>query len=171
MKPFSQVAAIICLYLFSAATSADLRVLFRFDESGHHVHSVTKAPVRLSLRQGIKSDDFNRKSAATAGRARDVTMSAELRILEARRQMPANRAILLWFDETGEWLSNSIVSDPRVAHSPAHISGLSESYVSLNSGAWLVNGPDEADSVTLILPDFAALGLGSEQWSAVLPKR
>jgi len=157
-----QVAIFVCLSIIATVAQADLRVLFRFDESGHHVHSLTKAPSRQLLRKSASD------GASILARSADMAHwpSVEERVDAARMNLHESTATLLWFDANGRWLSNTQVPDPRVTHSPAHIDGVTESFVSLSTGAWLANGPDEAALVTILFPAHAALALGAEEWHA-----
>lgn len=155
------------LIVVSTTAIADLRVLFRFDESGHHVHSVTEAPVYQSLR---KSEPEDATISPDSGLLPESLSAAE-RVAVAVTQLRATTATLLWFDASGVWLSNSEVPDPRVAHAPAHIDGVNESQVGFSSGAWLATGPDDATEVTILFPAHAALALGFEEWHATLSKK
>ncbi|MFK7852724.1 MAG: hypothetical protein AB8B79_01370 [Granulosicoccus sp.] len=147
----------------STAALADWRVLFRFDGSGHHVHSLTKAPTRERLRKSS-----NLSASAPDARKLPMDLSASERVAAARLQLQPRIATLLWFDADGQWLGSTEVPDPRVAHSPSHIDGVNESYIGLNHGAWLATGPDEATTVTVLFAAFDALALGNEEWHAVM---
>lgn len=161
---FQQLALCVLLGMLYTAAWADLRVLFRFDASGHHVHSLTNAPQRELLRKPAFKND------KTTSRQINSTHSLSIseRIAAAVAQLRPATATLLWFDANGVWLSNSETPDPRLAHSPAHIDGVNESFVSLDHGAWLASGPNDAASVTILFPSHVALVLGFEQWHAVL---
>ena len=163
---FQLAALVACLCIVNANAWADVRVLFRFVASGHHVHSLTKAPTRQLLRK--PEPDVAKISSRSATLADSLLVSE--RISAATAQLRATTATLLWFDSSGAWLSNSEVPDPRVAHAPAHIDGVNQSQVGLYSGAWLATGPDEASEVTILFPANAAVALGFEQWHAVLSR-
>lgn len=159
-----KITLCFCLSALNSAALADLRVLFRFDESGHHVHSLTKAPTRQRL--GKLSKQI--ATAAAGARNQSPELSASERVVLARLQQQPRIATLIWFGADGRWLGNSEVPDPRIAHSPSHIDGVNESFIGLNHGAWLATGPDGAATVTVLFTAFDALALGTEEWHAVM---
>ena len=165
-RRLQQLVLVGLLSMIYADAWADLRVLFRFDGSGHYVHSLTKAPQRVLLRK--PAHDGVKIMSRQAGVFEPLSMSD--RVTAASAELRPAMATLLWSDTNGGWLSNSEVPDPRVAHSPAHIDGVNESFVGLDSGAWLASGPDEATAVTILFPAHVGLALGTEQWHVALAK-
>lgn len=174
------LAVLFCIYaLVSIPAKADVRVLFRFDAAGHHVHRV----VSVRAQQNFKADDApltgsgTRRaitespaplSAIASGRSADHQQGSQVRQLNAKH-LRAGYADLVWFDENGLQISQTNVPDPRITHSPLHIDGADASRTALESGAWLATGPDSARSLTIKLPADTLLGLGSELWNVSLP--
>lgn len=175
------LAALFCICaLLAVPAQADIRVLFRFDGSGHHVHRV----IHVVAQQAFKANDEARLtgigtrrrineplaplSAIASGRSADHPKNSQ------RSQFHVNPrrtgfADLIWFDERGLQLSQTSVPDPRITHSPLHIDGVNASRTAVESGAWLATGPDSARSMTITLPADTDLGLGPELWQVFLP--
>lgn len=130
------------LALFASPLQADIRVLFRFDNAGVQVHHVVQVE---------ETTDFSISS-----RAKSIA------------GMPEGPIVMSWFDENGELLASTEVADPRVAHSPNHTDAFVQSRHGLESGGWLANGPDGAESVVVTMPEKSALGLVSESWELSL---
>lgn len=128
--------------LFASPLQADIRVLFRFDNAGVQVYRV----VQLE-----ETTDFSAPSRA-----------------KSMAGMPEGLIVMLWLDENGELLASTEVADPRVAHSPNHTDAFVQSRHGLESGGWLANGPDGAESVVVEMPEKSALGLVSETWELSL---
>ncbi len=128
---FQQVILCISLSLISLVVVADIRVLVRFDESGHFVHSLTEAPTQKVLRKTAPD------STVISARSTQLThvLSPSDRIEAARALLRDETATLLWFDASGIWLSNTEEPDPRVTRAPSHIDGDSKSHTGLNHGA------------------------------------
>ncbi len=176
------IAALFCICaLVSVPAQADVRVLFRFDESGHHVHRVIhvvaqqafktndEAPLTgIGTRRRINEPVAPPMSAIASGRSADHQQNSQSMQLLANPDR-AGFAEIVWFDETGLKLSQTSVPDPRVTHSPLHIEGVNASRMALESGAWLATGPDTARNLTITLRADVDLGLGPELWQVSLP--
>ena len=142
MKMHRAAVLVTGLALMGGAAHADLRVIFGFDDASVQVHSVMQLDQKT---------DFSRSS----GR---VSPSG----------MPDGLITIQWINESGEVLAISEAADPRVAHSPNHTNASTPSRTGLRSGAWVSDGPDGAESVTLELPEEPALGLAYETWTLSL---
>ncbi|NND90522.1 MAG: hypothetical protein HKN42_06630 [Granulosicoccus sp.] len=137
------ITCLLCgCVLSTSAVQADLRVLFRFDETGVQVHKVI---------------------STTRDRARTDSLRTEV-----PDDIPAAMATLIWRDENGAIAHISIVPDPRVSHSPEHMYGTSPSQVGLSGGAWVADAPDNAYSVVIELQERVDLALSAETWTLYL---
>jgi len=157
---------------------ADVRVLLRFDATGHHVHrviSISAPEIFRPDREG--SSDGSRRNIATAraplsaiagGRSSDHGENSQ-RFETTEKRDREGFAQLAWFDDRGLLISQTVVPDPRITHSPSHIVGAEASRVGLENGAWLATGPDAARSLSIRLGSDFSLGLGPEQWQVLLP--
>lgn len=126
---------------------AQLRVLLGFDETGHHVHQIVRVVARKTY-----------KSQPDADRNTSTSMSAAI------SAMQPGEATLVWQDAQLEVLEITQVPDPRIVHSAASAPGVDASWVGSASGAWLVDGPDNAEHVVILLPENPDLQLVSERW-------
>lgn len=140
-KMLPWVTGLGMLWLVGQA-QADLRVLFRFDDVGVHVHHVT----RLG-----KQSDFSQVTDA-----------------DSLSGMPEGMIEVQWLDSNDQLLAVTHVSDPRVTHSPNHTNGFTVSRLGLTTGGWVADGPELARSVIVALPDRSALGLAAETWTLPL---
>ncbi|MGQ7844075.1 hypothetical protein ACUNV4_06350 [Granulosicoccus sp. 3-233] len=132
---------IVGLLTLVSHVQADQRVLFRFDNTGVQVHRVMQLE---------EQTDFS-----SSGVARSM------------KGMPEQMIVMRWLDGDGVELAVNEVADPRVAHSPNHTNAFVQSRHGLESGGWVANGPDAAESVSVEMPEKSALGLPAETW--VLP--
>lgn|GEM_PF-1093879 len=170
---------LVCIAaLASVPAHADIRVLLRFDATGHHVHRVINIAAPKSFRPDSEdASNGSRRSIATApaplsaiagGRSSDH--GENLRRPETSvKPVREGFARLSWFDDSGLLISQTSVPDPRVTHSPSHIVGDVAARVGLNDGAWLATGPDAAKTLSIRLGSNFRLGLGPEQWKVLLP--
>jgi uncharacterized protein YcfL len=162
-----------CL-LFGGQANADLRVLFRFDGSGHFVHRVIPVNYGQDSSRSKKSSQQNASqilnslpvSAIERGRSWKNAEVSQLRKKQANYLDGFVR--LTWFDAAGVELAQTEVPDPRVAHSPSHAEGFNASRSEVLEGAWLATGPDLATSVSISLPESSKLDLAAEYWNLEL---
>ena len=139
------VLVFLCMGLsLSGSASADLRVLFMFDTSGVRADQVV--------------------DVADSGENYPASV-AELPVLPQEYMV-----MMKWMDSNGQLLAVTQIPDPRVASSPGHIDPSSVSSVGLAEGAWVGNGPDGAEMVTVDFPERIALGLSPETWTVSLRK-
>jgi len=151
-----------CLLLVSLPLRADVRVLFFFDESGHHLRKTYPVESRSAAVAG----QFNRLSPISRGRS--VLNASQQKNATSQDGFLAGYAHLTWIDSEGVTLATTRVPDPRIAHSPGHVLPQSASLVARMEGAWLAIGPDNADSVSIVLPETLSINLGREQWLVYL---
>lgn len=121
---------------------AELRVLFRFDDTGTHVYRLYQVDDDIDLQNSTGS------SSADASSKTD--------------------AVLTWLDANGDILAVTRVPDPRMAYSPGHVEGTGPSRIGLLTGAWVASGPDRAESVVVTFPERASLSLAPEIWTLSL---
>lgn len=134
---------VLCVGMsLNGSAFGDLRVLFKFDESGIQAHQVVEV--------------------AGSGENYPVPV-AELPVSPAM-----NVVIMKWADDDGRLLAITQMKDPRVSSSPEHVNPSLVSRVGLVEGAWVENGPDGADTVTIEFPENLILGLAAESWSVSL---
>ncbi len=126
----------------SGSAYGDLKVLFTFDNSGIEAHWVVEI--------------------AASGENYPATV-AELPI-----SPKGNLVMMKWMDASGQLLSVTQMSDPRVASSPEHMNPSSVSRVGLTEGAWVGVGPNGSETVIVAFPQNVALGLDLETWSVSL---
>ena len=169
----SIIILIACL-LFISTAKADIRVLIRFDSSGHFVHqifSVARQENDIASKKVLKAQPNSGANMSVSpierGRSwRNAEISSSFR---SKQTLGTNGfARLTWYDLSGVMLAQTEVPDPRVVHSPSHIDGFAASWSSLSSGAWLVSGPESAVTVKIILPESTMLGLATEYWNLEL---
>lgn len=142
------------LFLLSPVIADDQRILLSFDNSGHQVRQIVRSPPR-TLRE-----------SSADGVSTVVRGLRDIQVLIAELQPGV--AVLLWADDDGHIHARTEEPDPRISHAPAHIDGSSKSRSGNTSGAWLIGGPEEATSVTILLPSDPSLGLAFEQWDVQL---
>jgi hypothetical protein len=160
--------------LISGHLQAEIRVLFSFDESGHFVHRIIQLANREELNAAKISPRINRNQAAKSaltfssspidrGRSWKNAVGSE----ERRKQTAVVDGFvrLVWFDMSGNELTQTELPDPRIVHSPSHAEGFNASRSGLKAGAWLANGPESAFKVTVFFPESTILGLAAEFWS------
>ena len=126
----------------SGSAFADLRVLFTFDTLGVKAHQV------------VQLADLGENYP---------TSVAELPVLSQD-----NVVMMKWVDSNGQLLALTQIPDPRVTSSPGHVNPSSASRVGLTEGAWVGDGPDGTEMVTVEFPESVALGLSQETWSVSL---
>lgn len=168
---------LLAVLLFSKTASADLRLLIRFDESGHFLHRLFTVPPQERLAKSTTLNPSARNSesmsqpiigSAPIARGRSVA-SASVNPAPGRSVQGIDAFVrLVWENSDGIQIAQTLLPDPRVVHSPTHINGLQASRSGLASGAWLATGPSEANSVTILLPESLPLGLASETWTLQL---
>ncbi|MFT4728460.1 MAG: hypothetical protein ACI9UN_002969 [Granulosicoccus sp.] len=152
---------------------ADIRVLFRFDASGHFVHRIYQISGQQKQATAKISPTKNSNQATNSvrpfpaspidrGRSWQNALVPEIR----RKQQGTvdGFARLVWFDLSGNDLAQTEVPDPRIVHSPSHTLGVNASRNGLTDGAWLASGPESAVRVTVLLPESMILGLATEFW-------
>jgi hypothetical protein len=152
---------------------ADIRVLFRFDASGHFVHRIYQIGGQQKQAAANISSTKNSNQATNSVRSFPVSPIERGRswqnasVPEVRRKQQGavdGFAQLVWFDLSGNDLVQTEVPDPRIVHSPSHTLGFNASRNGLVEGAWLASGPELAVSVTVLLPESTILGLANEFW-------
>ncbi len=165
---------LLAVLLISNTASADLRLLIRFDESGHFLHRLFVVPPQERLAKSTELSLSARNSAnisepiigsAPIARGRSIA-SASVNPAPGRSVQGIDSFVrLVWENTDGQQIAQTLLPDPRVVHSPTHINGIQASRTGLTSGAWLATGPSEADSVTILLPESQPLGLAAEIWT------
>jgi hypothetical protein len=157
------LAAVLCFGLaLSGIAHAERRVLFGFDEAGVRVHRIVDLQSAIDpavdmpakpFGGGFHSDAFNSARNASGDNEQAATLTT---------------AVLTWLDKAGETVSLSRIADPREAHSPDHLTGVSPSRVGLTAGAWVATAPDSAVAVVVEFPERTSLGLGAQTWTLTL---
>lgn len=137
------ILLILCVGVsLSGSVYADLRVLFTFDKMGVKAQQVVEV----------------------AGSGENYPASvAELPVLSME-----NLVMMKWIDSNGQLLAVTQIPDPRVISSPGHVNPSSVSRVGLTEGAWVGDGPDGTEVVTIEFSENVTLGLGRETWSVSL---
>jgi hypothetical protein len=161
--PGLRIVVATATVLIATALQADVRVLFRFDETGHQVHRVFQLqpePISSVLQQRERGSAPGKQSNPSETHNSETHNAGDTLHGEAR---------VSWFNAAGAWLTTSLVADPRISHAPAHIDGGSASQVVQSQGAWLATGPAAAARVTIELPENLSIGLGHEIWQDFLP--
>lgn len=138
---------------FSSAQANELRVLLAFDNAGHHLRQIVRN------NHGTSIFDVPQASLADGILPDIEALGAELERGLAR---------LVWLDEQGFVSAVTQEPDPRISHAPTHITGDDGSRVGERKGAWLVTGPDNAQSLVILMPDDDRMGLAFEQWEVFL---
>ena len=160
--------------LVSGQLQSDIRVLFRFDASGHFVHQIFQVASREVLTAAKISPAVKPNQAAKSAMPLSVSPIDRGRswksavISEERKkqtEVADGFARLVWFELSGNELTQTAVPDPRIFHSPSHAEGFNASRSGLTAGAWLASGPETAFRVTVFLPESTVLGLAAEFWS------
>lgn len=142
----SRLLLFTVLVAVSALSRADIAMLIRFDEAGHHIHRV------FALEEESPMDSIFGNRRSTERRA-----NAPMRIL--------------WFDSAGLLLNTSYHLDPRRTHAPT-TGGLdveTVTWVAMQVGAYRVTGPTETASIVLELPQREMPPLSAERWILTLP--
>lgn len=145
MATFARIAAALLgcvLALYSVYGFADVRVLMRFDESGHQMHRIIRidsisSELRLSKR-----------------------LADTIKLLSAE-----NSATVEWMDASSEVIKREVISDPRITHAPA--TG-ELAHAILLQGAYMLTGPTGSMTVIIQLPANSAIGLQAERWRVEL---
>lgn len=160
--------------LVVANVEADLRVLFRFDASGHFVHRIFQVASQQQLATGKLSASQSPNQTENLTPALPVSsidrgrswQNAAVSKIRSKQTGPVDGFVrLAWFDLSGNELTQTEVPDPRIVHSPSHTDGINASRNGLAVGAWLASGPDSATSVTVSFPESTILGLAAEFWA------
>jgi len=164
----------------SPVLSADVRVLIRFDASGHHVHKLVHLP---TVKQPETTrDDLVPSSPQATDTRRGTPINRSRSLVAATAPIPSltgqgptqfltrNREFVTihWFDVSGSLIAETFVTDPRIAHSPAHVQVVAASKTGFRTGAWLAIGPDSADNFSIYLPENPTLDLPAEVWQLSL---
>jgi len=157
----SRLVVLPLLFVVGIA-SAEIRVLFFFDEMGHQLRKTY--PVHSRPSQDRKSDQI---SPIDRGRS-VVNVEQKKGTSSQQTEHLPGFARLTWKNANGTVIAQTEVPDPRVAHSPGHVLSDSASRVARLKGAWLATGPDEAFSVTISLPETLSVNLGYEEWLVYL---
>lgn len=172
-RPMKSLLLLVSLLLIVGSVEADIRVLIRFDESGHYVHRVFQVAVRqdLSAVRAARVQNLNQSDAVAKplpvspiqrGRSWQNAQVSEGR--KKQSNVTDGFARLVWFDNTGKELTQTEVDDPRIVHSPSHTEAVNASRSGKTEGAWLVSGPESAVKVTISLPESTVLSLAAELW-------
>lgn len=139
------------LSIGSTTALADIKVVIAFDADGQRVSKMARS---ASLPKRI------------VGKSQRLTM----RQRAATVDLPSGRAALHWFDSSGRMLDVEHIADPRIAHFPGPAAAGDElpsqpgGRVVLEAGALLVEGPDEAATLLVRLPDVPVPLLAAESW-------
>ena len=170
---------ILSLLLLAGSAVADIRVLLRFDSSGHYVHRI----IQLSSQQATDASKLaitsriqpflnpaTQLSVSPIERARSWRNARVPEIRNRQKSSSARFTTLTWFDSTGTELVKTEVPDPRIIHSPLHVDDSNASLVGLIEGAWMVSGPESASSVIVSLAELPTLGLAAEFWNLDLTR-
>ena len=152
------VGAAYAVCLMSAIASAmaqadELRVLLSFDNAGHQVRQI--------IRNDRSTSIISKPQAAVA-----ELMLPDISVLGA--ELERGMARLIWLDDQGYVAAVTQEPDPRVSHSPTHITGANGSRIGEREGAWLVTGPVDALSLVILMPGDDRVGLAFEQWDVPL---
>jgi len=146
----------LCLAgMMTTVIASEQRVLLSFDNSGHQVRKIVYPEAQPMLLQPATPD-------ATARQRSQIDVQSLIATLEP------GTARLIWKDDDGLVAANTEVPDPRILHAPGHVSGPNKSLLGQKSGAWMVEGPQSATSVMILLPAHLSLGLAFEQWEVLL---
>ncbi len=133
----------LCIGLsLSGSAYGDLKVLFTFDDSGIEALRVVEI--------------------AASGENYPATVA------ELPASPQGSMVMMKWMGASGQILAVTQIFDPRVTSSPEHINPSSVSRVGLIEGAWVGEGPDDAEVVVVEFPQNIALGLDLETWSVSL---
>ncbi len=165
---------LVSALLMSNLASADVRVLIRFDSSGHYTHRIfdmaSSGQFEIGQKTAKQSDLKSTPiySASPISRGRSVAGASSLP-RAAKGSADINGFIrLVWKQADGVQLAQTQIPDPRIVHSPAHVQGFQASRAALESGAWLATGPSDATSVVIYMPESVSLGLMQETWTLAL---
>ena len=165
---------LISALLVSNLALADVRVLIRFDSSGHYAHRIFDMASSGQFeirRKTTKQSDLKSQPtvfASPISRGRSVAEASSFP-RAAKGSVDINGFIrLVWKQADGVQLAQTQLPDPRIVHSPAHVHGVQASRAGLESGAWLATGPSDATSVVIYMPESASLGLMQETWTLAL---
>ena len=165
---------LVCSLLLFGTVEADIRVLFRFDTSGHFVHRVIQVASPNAISAERKSltknsnPDLSARSVSPIDRARSWRNAEVPEVRRKKKGTVDGFATLTWFDASGAEMTQTEVPDPRIVHSPSHVDGVNASRNAVSEGAWLVAGPDSASSVHVSLPELTILGLAAQSWTLPL---
>ncbi|MBX2879198.1 MAG: hypothetical protein KTR32_04655 [Granulosicoccus sp.] len=141
------ISVLVMLTVLVTPAQSALRVLFSFDETGYRINKIIPLVQTTTL---------------SAGTDQPVVPIRSLTV--ARQSVKPGQATLIWQSSDGQYLATSFVPDPRIAHSPLPAQGSNITRVGLTSGAWLADGPDQAERVVILLPEQPLLNLAREQW-------
>ncbi len=134
MTPFRMVVWMMGAALLASPVYADQRVLFRFGDGVVQVYRVMQLDEITDFSTVVNSESID------------------------------GMIVMHWLGRDGTVLASTEVLDPRVARSPNHTNSFVQSRLGLASGGWVAKGPDEAESVSVELPERGALGLAAETW-------
>ena len=166
---------------FVSVAEADIRVLFRFDESGHEVHRVFSMAPRISFKQSsVDSSDgegisarrrnLSQQSMSPIEAGRSASIGIESESFSRSKKEVGEYCRLDWYDAAGNRISTTQAPDPRITRSISHINSNSDVLAVVKQGGWVATGPDEATYVQVFLPQMIALALGPEQWHVDLER-
>lgn len=161
-----------CAVFFSNAAFADVRLLIRFDESGHYLHRLFSVAAPQKLGKSLALESTSDSSTISPPSIESTPIARGRSIASASTSPSVGRSFngidgfvrLIWEGTQGQALAQTLLPDPRVVHSPNHIHGVQASRTGLSKGAWLATGPSEAVSVTILLPESLPLSLAAETW-------
>ena len=138
----------------SMAQASELRVLLSFDNAGHEVRQIIRNDRGTSI--------FDKEVAAATAQS----ILPDINALGA--ELDQGMARLVWLNDQGYISAVTQEPDPRVSHSPTHITGADGSRIGERKGAWLVTGPEDAISLVILMPGDDKVGLAFEQWEVRL---
>jgi len=135
----SLVVTLLIALLFAGLLQAEIRVLIKFDESGHHIHrlvSVASINPLLEAEQQVQADILSDPGSV----------------------------VVRWLDGDGSTLQMTNMEDPRLTHLPLTGADTRPTIVDINQGAYLVSGPSESTILEIRLPANGALALDAQTW-------
>ncbi len=140
-----QIFLLFCLFwiVITAAGAAHLsdsvRLLIKFDQTGHAVHNFYR-----------QAGDHNR----LAGHSDTTHLADSMHVR--------------WIDSTGRVLETTDEPDPRLAHAPPADDSARPTHIALTEGAYLISGPLAAVMLEIDLAEQPLLALAAEHWTLMI---